>query len=568
MYILGINPGSHESSACLLENSLVISMAEEERFTRLKHATDQMPWHAIQYCLKQAGIELADVDYVATCWNSPYQSENTIHICTASEIEKHINYYRGQLFPASHFGRTKLPTVAHISHHLAHIAAVYRTSPFDEGAILIVDGQGDTVSTTLAHCVDRKISILSQYDISQSLGFFYQAVTNYLGFGWYGSEGMTMGLAPYGTPVYDFPEINLTSEGYRIESIKPDSKSGAKQLISYWLGQLERRFGDSRRAKRSYNLATGRIDKVLEIGEFEKNLAASAQAKIESVLVHLAQIALDRSGSTNLMLGGGVALNCSANEKLLKGTLAKELVFFPACGDSGAAIGAALELAHHLGVSSKALFSSPFLGPAFGNASVVEVLNEYGIQYQECDDPAHTAAERLADNQIVGWFQGRMEIGPRALGHRSILANPATTQTRDRVNRYVKRREPWRPFAPALLEAGTIPLLGTHTASPYMLRAITVPVETQSLIPGTIHVDGTARLQTVTVESDPLFCALISNLHAISAIPAVLNTSFNDENEPIVCSPHDAIKTYFSTGIDVLIINNLIIDAKQVNADR
>ena len=321
MYILGINPGSHESSACLLEDGAIIAAAEEERFTRLKHATNQMPWYAVQFCLKQAGVELADVDYVATCWNSPYQSENSVHICTPKEIEKHIDYYHGQLFPTSHFGHVELPTIAHVSHHLAHAAAVYRTSPLDEGALLVVDGQGDTVSTTLAHCVDQEINILTQFDISQSLGFFYQAVTFYLGLGWYGGEGKTMGLAAYGVPTYDFPEITLTDEGYKVESPIPKQKQAANEMISFWLGQLERQFGNRRHAKRIYDLSVGRIEKKLKLGNSERNLAASAQAKLEQVLVHLAQIALNLSHSTNLMFGGGVALNCSANDRLLRDTV-------------------------------------------------------------------------------------------------------------------------------------------------------------------------------------------------------------------------------------------------------
>jgi len=561
MYILGINPGSHESSACLLRKGELIAAAEEERFTRLKHATNQMPWYATQFCLRQAGIELADVDYVATCWNSPYQVENSVHICTPREVENHVGYYRGKLFPDSHFGHARLPAIAHISHHLAHASAAYRTSQFDEAALLVMDGQGDTVSTTVAHCADNEINILTQFDISQSLGFFYQAVTSYLGLGWYGGEGKTMGLAGHGLPAYDFPEITLTDDGYRVEAPVPTQKDAANEMMSFWLGQLEKRLGSGRKGRQRYNLAVGRRETSLELGDFEKNVAASAQAKLEHVVIHLARLALTLSQSANLLLGGGVALNCSVNEKLLRHTSAKELFIFPACGDSGAAVGAALELAHHLGESSRVSFDTPFLGPEFSDSSVAELLNEYGIRYRECCDPAQTAAEQLVDNQVVAWFQGRMELGPRALGHRSILANSATTTTRDWVNRYVKGRESWRPLAPALLEEDTAILFGEHFASPYMLRAVPVPEETQARIAGTIHVDGTARLQTVTKESAPLFYELIAVFGANSGTPAVLNTSFNHK-EPIVCSPHDAIRTYFSTAIDVLILNKFVVDAK------
>jgi len=567
MYILGINPGSHESSACLLENGMIIAVAEEERFTRLKHAINQMPCYAIQYCLEEGGIELSDVDYVATCWNVPHQSENSVQIETPEDNERFERRWR-KVFPISHFGNSKLPTIFHVSHHLSHAAAVYRTSPFEEGALLIVDGQGDTVSTTLAHCANNNINILTQFDISQSLGFFYQAVTYYLGFGWLGSEGKTMGLAPYGTVMYDFPEITLTGDGYHIDAPKPWRRDTVDEMLSFWYRRLEEQFGNPKQLKQTYDLATGRQRKSLELGTFEKNLAASAQAKLEQVLVHLAQIALRVSNSTNLMFSGGVALNCSVNEKLLRETSAKELFLFPACGDAGAAVGAALELAHYLGVSSKTSFEAPFLGPAFNDASVVKVLNEYSIPYSECHNPAQKAAEFLFDNQIVAWFQGRMEIGPRALGHRSILANPQTSQTRDRVNQYAKRRELWRPLAPVLRKEDTSSCLGEDIASPYMLRAISVPQETQVRIPATIHIDGTARLQTVVEKTDPLFYELISTFATNSNIPAVLNTSFNDDAEPIVCSPHDAIRTFISTGIDVLIINNYVIKIKRSQKKR
>ena len=562
MYILGINPGSHESSACLVTENELIAAVDEERFTRTKHATNQMPWYSIQYCLHRAKITLEDIDYVAICWNSPYQSENSVHICSDYQVDKHKDFYYDQLFPRTHFEYTKLPKFAHVSHHLAHAASVYRTSDIDESAILVVDGQGDTVSTTLAHGKDDRIIILQQYDIDQSLGYFYQAITSFLGLGRLGSEGKTMGLSPYGNPVYQFPQIKIDTSGYSIDigQLIPE-KNATEEIISKWISILSQQFGNPRQSKKSYNLIQGRTQYLSHISAQDQDIAASAQNIIEKAISSLVKILLKSCNSSTLMLSGGVSLNCVTNQSLFHTTNVSELVLFPACADDGAAVGAATELLSHLGVAHKVKFKNPYLGPEFSNEAVEKTLKRLGVQYEYCQDPSYMAAEILTDNKIVAWFQGGMEFGPRALGNRSILANPSCKTMQDEINKNIKSRETWRPFGPSVLDTLTPSLSSKFESifSPYMLRAIPLHDEAKKKLAAAIHVDGTARLQTVSREVNPKYFQLIEHFHKATGIPGVLNTSFNGNNEPIVCSPLDAIRTFSTTGLTNLFINNFHI---------
>jgi len=561
MIVLGINPGSHDSAACVVRDGLVIAAVEEERFTRRKHALDEMPWNASLYCLAQAGISLEDVDYIAICWAGPDQPENSIRFYDEAHVLRHEGYYRRKLFPKSYFGDGRLPSMAHVSHHLAHAACAYRCSPFDDAAVLVVDGQGESVSTSIAYGHGGQIQFITQFGVKDSLGYFYQAVSEYLGFGWIGGEGKTMGLAAYGEACFNFPEFSLLHDGYSATVPEPGSENPTRAMLKFWQSRLEDRFGQRRVMARVYDPVLGRCRNTQEFSNLEKNVAASAQSQLEQVLLHLAELALRCTTSKNLALSGGVALNCSANGKVAQALRAEPFIF-PAAGDAGAAIGAALEVSAELGIQAERAFRSPFLGPDFAVDAIEKTLKNSQVSYSICADPAAKAAELIATGCSVGWFQGRTELGPRALGHRSILADPRSPAIRDHVNASIKHREYWRPFAPSIAKEEAGELLGADVDSPYMLLAVPVPDAQQQRIRGTVHVDGTTRPQTVVKAEDPLYHAVIERYCQITGVPAVLNTSFNDEAEPIVCAPRDAIRTFWSTGLDYLLIGPFIVGPK------
>jgi carbamoyltransferase len=561
MLIIGINPGSHDSAACAVVDGVIVAAAEEERFTRRKHAPDEMPWNAIRYCLHQVGAHLDEADYIATCWRGPDQLPHSVQVYGESHVQKHRNYYYGKLFPEAYFGDITLPPIVHVSHHLAHAASTYRCSSFEEAAVLVVDGQGDCESTTVAHGVKGKIQCLTRFGIEQSLGYFYQAVTEYLGLGGLGNEGKTMGLAAYGNPRFDFPEFSLHDEGYLLAFPPAVEEDAFRSTLQFWRGYLESRFG--KRPKRTaFPDPYSRVTNLRDSDRLACDIAASAQAQIESVLVHLAKLALRWTSSRNLALSGGVALNCAANGKIAEETGANVFVF-PAAGDAGAAVGAALELSAELGMAQRT-FHHPFLGPSFSDDQIEEILKQSNIPYSFCANRAAKAAELIAEGLAVAWFQGELELGPRALGHRSILADPRSAAMRDRINA-IKNREPWRPLAPSIPKEEAREILGSDVDSPFMLKAVSVPESGRQRILGTVHVDATARVQTVEKSSDPLFHCLLLESQRCLGVPAVLNTSFNNASEPMVCTPTDALRTFRDSALDCLVLGPFIIGPKPLS---
>ncbi len=558
MLIIGINPGSHDSAACAVVDGVIVAAAEEERFTRRKHALGEMPWNATLYCLRQVGSHLGEVDYIATCWKGPDQLPHSVQVYGESHVQKHKDYYYGKLFPEALFGDTTLPPIVHVSHHLAHAASAYRCSAFEEAAVLVVDGQGDGESTTVAHGIKGKIQCLTRFGIEQSLGYFYQAVTDYLGLGELGGEGKTMGLAAYGNPRFDFPEFSLQDDGYHLAVPPAAEAEASRSMLRFWRCYLESRFG--KRSERSaFPDPYSRVTNLSDSDRLAWDIAASAQAQVESVLVHLAKLALRWTSSNNLVLSGGVALNCAANGKIADETGANVFVF-PAAGDAGAAVGAALELSAELGIAQGA-FHDPFLGPSFSDEHIENILTQSNTPYSFCSNPATKAAELIAEGRIVAWFQGELELGPRALGHRSILADPRSTAMRDRVNA-VKNREPWRPLAPSIPKEEARQILGSHVDSPFMLKAVSVPKSGRKRILGTVHVDATARVHTVERSSNPLYHRLLLESWRCLGVPAVINTSFNEASEPMVCTPRDALRTFWGSSLDCLVLGSFIIGPK------
>lgn len=550
MVILGISGGlGHDSAACIVRDGTPLVMAEEERFIRIKRSRKTIPISAALYCLQEAGIDIDDVDYVATAWDATLD-ERTSYLQEAVSAFKYHQVFRN----------SKTPPFISIEHHLAHAAASYYSSGFHDAIILIADGQGEKISTTIAYGKGREIKILETFDVSQSLGYFYSSVTHYIGLG-SGGAGKTMGLAPYGRPVYTIPGIQKTTSGYDL-GIKPpiDLPPGDwhNSIRSQWIDRFSNAFGPRNPIKYHLNPARGDVKSIVGFDERMQGIAASAQQTLESLLLHLVDIAVRNTGSRNLVLGGGVALNCTANGVISRSGLIDKLYVFPAAHDGGGALGAALELAVQHGEPLCPHIDHAYWGPQFSEPHIDEVIKRVGLDATYYDNIGDKAADLLCRGAVIGWMQGRMEFGPRALGHRSILADPTNPESLPRVNS-IKGREMWRPLAPSLLDEDMTSLVENPAASPFMLRAFQVRQEAHSLIPAVTHVDGSTRPQTLTASTATAYHDLLKSMKQRNGIGAVLNTSFNDANEPIVCTPLDAIRTFYSTGLDALIMGNFLI---------
>lgn len=561
MIILGLNTGDHDAAACLVRDGRLINYVEEERLVRVKHAVGHLPEKAVEYCLADAGISMADVDRIAVPWvdNNEHRANSPgarvaitfdVHDDVALERCPRVQQILQQMDTQPH----DIPPVSCVSHHLAHASAAYRCSGYQDAAILVVDGWGDRVATTIASGNAGVISAIQQWPIEDSLGYFYAAVTYYLGMGQFG-EGKTMGLAPYGTGLPLFESlINLEDNNFSIRlGLIGDrwdpSDLGPDKVFSAWMRELHRLAALLPAEREAVN---GRPPAVL---------AASAQNMLERSISHLAEMAIRKSGSRNLALGGGVALNCSANGKLGLLPFVDSLFIQPIAHDGGNAIGAALEVAARAGDGQLWKMSSTSLGPHYSDTRIRSALKAGGVSFREVDNISSMAAQRLSEGAIVGWFQGRSEGGPRALGQRSILGNPSTVEQRDRLNK-VKRRELWRPIAPAVRIEDVNDIFEDPGSSPFMILAKQIKSSARDAIPGIVHVDGSARPQTVDKRTLPTYWRMLEEFQRLSGASCVMNTSFNDEKEPIVCSPEDAVKTFLSTGMDCLAIGNYEVTQK------
>jgi len=550
MIILGISGGiGHDPAACIVIDGQLRAMAEEERFTRVKRAPNQMPIYATLYCLKEAGIELSDIDAIATAWD-PTLDPSYFSVNDAMRAFKGHKAFHGHTFP---------PIVS-IDHHHAHAASSFFASGFSDAAILVVDGQGERVSITIAHGQNRAIKVVQSFGITQSIGNFYGAISTYIGLG-AKNPGKTMGLAPYGQPQYDFPQIKLASDGYVMNISEPKDTPytlWSRDIYLQWLNIFTELFGPKPETRLSFDLSSSTFKTHLNIDQRLKDIASSAQHTLEELMLHLTTIAVKATSSRNLVLAGGVALNCTANGLLQRSGLIDELYIFPAAHDAGGALGAALALATQHQEPMCNVIDHAYWGPAFSDQDIVSSLRIAGLPIIEHDDIGGVVAELIQRGAVVGWFQERMEVGPRALGHRSILASPARVEIRDRVNE-VKGREKWRPLAPSMLAGEEKRVLDSLSPSPFMLKAALVYPESRNQLAAVTHVDGSTRPQTVTEASGTAFCRLLSCLKEETGIGAILNTSFNDAHEPIVCTPRDAIKTFVSTSLDALAIGHYLV---------
>lgn len=568
-YTLGIGAYAHDSSCALLRDGVLLSMAEEERFNREKH-TMSFPERAIRFCLEREGIQLSDVADFAFFWNPLRElTGNLGHV--ARNFPASLNLLRApsggdlkflervvRMRGAGRelqlrFGLPLQPKVAFVEHHLCHAASAFLPSPFEEAAILTVDGRGESTSTMFSRGRGNRIEKLREIAVPHSIGHFYAAITHYLGFTPFYEEWKVMGMSAYGTDRYVREFANL---------IHLDSAGGYRLNLEYfrfhthgqsaWLSPaFHAKFGAERGRGKPY-------------GQDDYDIAFALQRTIEKAGVALARRLREETGLRSLCLAGGVALNCLMNREIVEHSGFESFFFQPVANDAGTSWGAAL-YSYFQGRerAPRQRLENLYYGPEFTDQQIEAVLVEAGVSYHRSQDICRDTAVKIAEGRIVGWFQGRMESGPRALGNRSIVVDPTRPEMKDKLNAQVKRRESFRPFAPSVLAERSREYfeLPKGIDSPYMMLIGNVRPEMRSRIPAVTHADGTARIQTVTEQANPLYHRLIREFDRIKGVPVVLNTSFN-ENEPIVCTPAHAISCFQRTDFDVLAIGNFLVEKK------
>lgn len=567
MIIVGLHNTGTSSAACILRDGKVVFAAAEERFNRQKHSK-YFPLMAMARGLDEIDACLDQVDGFAIAWNPAINLAGRFRAgysewpaFPGERLYSNLNHILPRLSRQPENGTSQIVNLGidhrvqfdYVDHHQAHAAFSFLPSPFEEAAILIIDGYGERTATVLAVGRGQSIEVLRRDAFPNSLGSFYSAVTQHLGFCPDADEWKVMGAAAYGEPDH------YQGSMHRLVSIRED---GGYQLdlnlFAHYDFDTPSLLSDAGKALLGPPRRPG--------GPVEQrhfDIAAAAQQHLEDVLFHILRWLRKKTGLDSVCLGGGVMMNSVFNGKAtLDGPFSKLHVPF-APDDSGNAIGAALAAAQELGPPSESLrrFISPYLGPEYDDATITAILERYGIAHDRLDDPADTASNLLAGGKVLGWFQGRMEFGQRALGNRSILADPRVVSMRDRINSTVKYREGFRPFAPAVLEeakAEFFEIDGSATSA-YMERVFQVRAERQKQIPAVVHADGSGRLQTVTKEGNPLFHSLIEKFRDKTGVPVVVNTSFNTSGEPIVESPDDALRTFFTSGLDALILGRHLI---------
>lgn len=562
MIILGISAFFHDSSACLIKDGEMVAAAEEERFTRKKH-DPSFPSNAISYCLSEAGASINDVSYVAYYEKPILKFERVLSQFLETfpksfpAFHSSMPYWLNEKLRVGSIIKKRLKyrgPVLYIGHHFAHAGSAYLASRFREAAILTVDGVGEWTTTALGHGKDEEIVLLKEIRFPHSLGLLYSAVTAYLGFRVNDAEYKVMGLGAYGKPAYcdNFKKaIEIADDG----SFSLDM---SYFTYHYKMHMFSQKFVDEFGPPRG---------KGGEMTERHKDIAASLQKVTEEALFKMLNHLHELTGSDNLCMAGGVALNGVANGKILKNTPFKRIFIQPNASDGGASMGAAMYAFHKLLKNGRnSAFGSAYLGPGYSNEQIETFLDGNGINYSRFGDEKELiekTARLIYENAVVGWFQGRMEWGPRALGARSILANPCNPGMKDILNLKVKHREAFRPFAPAVCAENAQEYFDCDEPLPepagYMLMVYQIRPEKQKALPAVTHVDGSGRLQTVQEEQNPRFHSLIREFGKLSGVPIVVNTSFNIRGEPIVCSPKDAYRCMMGTGIDCLVAGDFLI---------
>lgn len=539
MYILGINGGVRmgyqDISATLIKDGKILFAIEEERLNRIKFSPGQLPEMSIEESLKQAGISIRDVDIIAShgsTWGDTY----------ANILKDYFKYTFGYC-----------PPLEFVHHHDAHAASAFYGSGFDKSMILTMDASGDGVSTQLSIGNGDKMELFRRYSRPDSLGIYYSLITQLCGFRRDSDEYKLMGLAAYGNKNnFDFSRVLYFNNGEfhlnedYMKPIAPGASQPTRQEMAF-SNLLTDQFG-KKRLKRE------------PIDQHYKDIAASAQKQLEEVILGIVRYFHEQTGLRKICLAGGVALNCLANQKIMNLDFIDDVYVQPASSDAGISMGAAMYVSAKKGEKPLPLLSA-LLGMEYSNDEIETALKEINIEYKKIEDPAKEAAKLVANNKVIGWFQNRMEFGPRALGARSILANPAMPDVKNIINNKIKHREDYRPFCPSVIEeeSGHY-FIGKLQSAPFMNITFDVREEMQNKIPGVVHNDGTARIQTVNKHTNALYYDFLIELKKLTGHPVVVNTSFNNNNEPIVATPADAIATFYRTGLDALIIGCFLIN--------
>jgi carbamoyltransferase len=557
MISIGINYSQmHDSSACIARDGEVLFAVAEERLSRTKHDAG-FPVLSIRACLEFAGIKVQDVDFLCQGWPRPRYAFAHDLKCYATgkqpvdglALLNSTRYFTSMWYQGGGenrfrqaFGPTKT-RFRFVDHHLAHAISTYAYSGFNDSAVLVLDGRGAWEATSLWHGRDGRLEHIWTIPWPNSLGLFYAQFTHYLGFTPYSDEWKVMGLAPYGQPGIALRDFIAPNEvPYRVATRLLMGSDSAP------VANIEARLGP-RRVPES------------EIDDHCKNVAFAVQDACEQAMLALARAAVAQTGCRNLCLAGGVALNSKANGKILSEGLVDRIFVQPAAGDDGVCLGAALApLLDSGGTLPIRPMRHAYLGTQSSDDEIERALATYKIRHTRASDPAKVAADLLSRGKIVGWFQGRMEFGPRALGNRSILADPRDPEMIAKVNNAVKFREWWRPFAPSMVAEVASEYLESATDSPFMVLTAQVRPEKRGIIPSVTHVDGSARPQTVERDVNPLYWNLIREFGERTGVPVIMNTSFNLRGEPIVCTPTDAIRTFFSSGMDALVIGSYVVE--------
>lgn len=595
MIVLGLNAYHGDSAACLIRDGVIVAAAEEERFRRIKHWAG-FPSQAIAYCLREAGAELSDVDIVAVNSNPRESILKKIAFTLRQRPEiglifdrlrnqskrRSIEFELASAFSASSF-RGK---VHRVEHHLAHLASAFLVSPFQDACVASIDGFGDFASAAWGVGLGTKIDVDARVSFPHSLGVFYQALTQYLGFPHYGDEYKIMGLAPYGRPhmLDQMRKIVRLQEGGRFELDLKYFRHHREKIDYAWDGgsphvgtlyshDLEELLGPARRAHEP-------------LEQKHRDFARSVQAMYEEAFFHLINHLHDKHRLDSLALAGGCAMNSVANGKVLRQSLFKRLYVQSAAGDAGGAIGAAIYAWHQAGgarapdrapvasplvgdtVVGRTVMDHAYLGPSAPDHEISLLLNARaadieaaGCVFDRIDDElelCRRTAEAVSRGEVIGWFQGRMEWGPRALGNRSIIADPRRDDIKDILNLKIKRRESFRPFAPSVLKEHVSEWFEEDGDVPFMMQVYQIREEKRMQIPAVTHVDGSGRLQTVYKETNRRYWLLIDSFRQITGVPMVLNTSFN-ENEPVVCLAVEALDCFLRTKMDVLVLGDFFI---------
>jgi carbamoyltransferase len=565
MYIVGLTTLG-DSAATIIKDGEIVAAAEEERFSRRKHHSG-FPYQAMQYCLDEAGIGIADVAHIGLYWKPWVLRHKAMQALKSAVIsrdmfkarvdrgvaqvgESYLGMLRHPRRIRDHFGNSNFK-FHFLEHHQCHAASAFFFSGFDQAAIMTWDGTGEDTTTLFSRGDDRNIRTLKRIKLPHSLGQFYSAVTNYLGFDMFeGDEWKVMGLAAYGKPeYYDFFAKRVLSVNGN-HDFKLDIRVLDHHLAKYYQFSeaLTNEIGPSR--------AKGE-----ELTQKHWNVAASAQKVLEDTALHLLGGLHEQTRSENLCMAGGVAFNSVMNGRIMTETPFKQFFIQPAAGDAGCSLGAALLVWHsRLNQPRKFRMEHAYYGPGFSSEDCAAALRDAGLKFETLPDEQMLprVAELLAGGAIVGWFQGRMEFGPRALGNRSFLADPRRSDMRELLNRKVKLREWFRPLAPSMLKEAANDLFGHPHYDPFMITVLNVLDEKRANIPAVVHVDGTARPQTVSRHINPRYWGLISEFEKLTGVPLLLNTSFNVQ-EPIVLSPQDAINTFTRASFDALVLENHLV---------